>query len=366
MKKEQLSKVNFEIIRYANCWEDVDILLEGLNAEQGKKILSIGSAGDNSFSLLITNPETVVVVDISKVQLYLIELKKAAYLHLTYLEFLGFLGFREWPNRIKLFHTLKTSLSEDAKAYWENHITDIVNGIIYLGKFENYFHLFRTKLLPFIHSKQTVENLFEQNSAEDQNSFYNQHWNNWRWKFLFNIFFSKTVMGRYGRDPQFLKHVEIPVNKVILNRTENHLKSEQVANNHFLHFIVKGYFKKQLPHYARSENFEVIKENLHKLVLIEGLAEDACKRYGKFHYFNLSNIFEYMDKETFRKVAKNLIHYSEANAKYAYWNLMVPRDMSSEFPNEVKANNELSQQLTEKDKCFFYSKFQICESLYNE
>ena len=173
-------------------------------------------------------------------------------------------------------------------------------------------------------------------------------------------------MGRYGRDPQFLKHVEEPVNSVILKRTEDHLKSEQVANNHFLHFIVKGHFKKALPHYARSENFEIIKENLHKIILMDGLAEDACKRHGKFHYFNLSNIFEYMDKDTFRKVTKSLIHYSEPKAKYGYWNLMVHRDMSLEFPDEIITEKELSQKLTKKDKCFFYSKFQICESLYNE
>lgn len=366
MQKEQLHNVNFDIIRYANCWEDADILLEGLAAEQNKRILSIGSAGDNSFSLLITNPEKVVVVDISKVQLYLIELKKAAFFHLTYPEFLGFLGFREWPSRIKLFTSLKNSLSEEAQTYWETHIQDIAKGVIYMGKFENYFRLFRTKLLPIIHSGKTVDQLFEQQSAEDQNLFYKQYWNNWRWKLLFRIFFSKPIMGRYGRDPEFLKHVEVPVSQLILKRTEKHLKSEQVIKNHFLHFIVKGYFNNALPHYVRKENFDIIKENLHKLILIEGFAEDGCKLHGKFHYFNLSNIFEYMDEDTFKKVSKSLILYGEDKAKYAYWNLMVPRDMSAIFPHELTAETELSEKLTEKDKCFFYSKFQVCQSVYSE
>ena len=65
-----LNKVNFEIIRYANCWEDADLLVKSLRAEQNKKILSIGSAGDNSFSLLTTDPELVLAIDISSVQIY--------------------------------------------------------------------------------------------------------------------------------------------------------------------------------------------------------------------------------------------------------------------------------------------------------
>lgn len=362
MQKKALHKVDFEIIRYANCWEDADLLLEGLNPEQNKSFLSIGSAGDNSFSLLITNPEKVVVVDVSKVQLFLIELKKAAFINLTHEEFLGFLGFRECNNRIKLFTRLKDSLSNDAALYWENNLEEIGKGVIYGGKFENYFRLFRTKLLPFIHSDKTIDNLFKQHSSEDQNYFYTNYWNNWRWKLLFKVFFSKAVMGRYGRDPEFLKHVEVPVSQVILKRTESHLKNQQLANNYFLHFIVKGYFNGTLPHYARKENFEIIKENIDKLILVEGFAEDACKLHGKFHYFNLSNIFEYMDNETFKNVSQNLLEHSESKAKYAYWNLMVPRDMTDLFPESLNSDSELSDRLTEKDKCFFYSKFHVCKN----
>ncbi len=52
MSEVLIQKVDFNIIRYANCWEDADILLEGLSPAEGSKILSIGSAGDNSFSTI--------------------------------------------------------------------------------------------------------------------------------------------------------------------------------------------------------------------------------------------------------------------------------------------------------------------------
>ncbi|MFL5754490.1 MAG: DUF3419 family protein, partial [Bacteroidia bacterium] len=48
MKEQLTERVNFEFIRYANCWEDADVLLEGLAPKNGGRILSIASAGDNS------------------------------------------------------------------------------------------------------------------------------------------------------------------------------------------------------------------------------------------------------------------------------------------------------------------------------
>jgi S-adenosylmethionine-diacylglycerol 3-amino-3-carboxypropyl transferase len=53
MMEKQLQKVRHDYLRYANCWEDADILLAGLDIKTGDLVLSIGSAGDNSFSLLV-------------------------------------------------------------------------------------------------------------------------------------------------------------------------------------------------------------------------------------------------------------------------------------------------------------------------
>ena len=158
--KKLTEKVDFEIIRYANCWEDADILLKGLNPKAGGRFLSVGSAGDNSFSLLTTRPELVVAVDVSPVQLYLIELKKVAIKHLTYEKVLDFLGFQDTNNRLAVFEQLKMYLHPETAYYWSLHLDEIKNGVIHQGKFEKYFQLFVQKVLPFIHSKKTIKALF--------------------------------------------------------------------------------------------------------------------------------------------------------------------------------------------------------------
>ncbi|MDH5367645.1 MAG: BtaA family protein [Cyclobacteriaceae bacterium] len=356
--QEQLINVRHDYIRYANCWEDADVLLDGLNVQQDDRVLSIGSAGDNSFSLLVNNPELVVAVDINPIQLNLIELKKSAITTLDHSSFLEFLGFKESSRRLDLFDIVKKHLATNLQQFWENRKEDIENGIIYQGKLERYFILFHSKILPFIHSKKRIDRLFAEKSLSQQKIFFYQHWNSWRWKTLFKVFFSNYVMGKFGRDPAFLKEVNVSVGSFILGQAEKHLSSIECQKNYLLNYILKGEFGSFLPHYARKANFEIIKNNIEKLTIFSGLAEDAFQQYAEFNKFNLSNIFEYMSPELFKTVAKNLVEYGAEKATYAYWNLMVPRDMTKAVKH-LKKEEDISKNLSKNDKGFFYSNFNV-------
>ena len=79
MSLNELSeKVDFNFIRYANCWEDADVLLQALQVKENAHVLSIASAGDNSFSFLTNNNVKVYAVDLNPVQIHLCEFKKTA------------------------------------------------------------------------------------------------------------------------------------------------------------------------------------------------------------------------------------------------------------------------------------------------
>lgn len=354
-----IEKVSFDKIRYANCWEDADILLDGLKPASSSKILSIASAGDNSFALLSSNPEIVVAVDISKTQLHLCELKKVAIQNLEREECLQFLGFWSDKNRLKTYENLKSQLGREAKAFFDQKTSEIQNGIIHQGKFEKYFQLFSQKILPFIHSRKTVEKLFQEKSELAQIDFYKNKWNTWRWRMLFKLFFSKAIMGKFGRDPEFLKQVEIPVAEYIFRKAEAHLQSQSAQQNFILHYNLTGQFGVHLPYYLREENYGKIKRNLTALKLFEGYAQDVLDQYDAFDYMNLSNIFEYMDVETFKNTGKELINGLKKGGKMAYWNLMVDRQLSKEFPQDLALQASVSDDLTQKDKGFFYHQILI-------
>ena len=359
---KQLEKVSHDYIRYANCWEDTDILLEALQITPGDRVLSIGSAGDNSFSMLIHHPELVVAVDINLVQLQLIELKIAAIKALNHHDYLAFIGFKDSKNRESLFKKVSAFLTPSLTQYWIARMTEINSGIIDQGKFEKYFKAFRTKVLPLIHTKKRINQLFEPKSAKEQNSFFETQWNTWRWRILFKVFFSKFVMGKLGRDPEFLKEVKISVSDFILQQAKGNLSSKECQNNYYLQYILKGKFETELPHYARKENYEIIKTNINNITVFHGLAENAFHAYKGFNKFNLSNIFEYMSPSIFQSVSDNLVKNSHSNSRFAYWNLMVPRKMS-ELNKNLSHLETASQLLSKKDHTFFYSNFVIEEKI---
>lgn len=380
-KNDLTQKVDFGILRYACCWEDADFLLQNIDLQGNSNILSIGSAGDNSFSLLTKNPKLLVICDVSEVQLYLIELKKILIEKLNHIEILIFLGYENdkkntenYKNfRIKTFEKIKNELSNSAKTYFETHIDLIKNGIIYQGKFEKYLLLFSQKILPFIHSQPEIDGLFEPKSQREQIKFYNRKWNTWRWKLLFKFFFSRFLMGRLGRSPEFLKQVGVSVGKHIFNKTAKQLSDTNAQTNFMLQFMLcgdfKGAFENTLPHYLKEENFKKIKQNLlsnsTQIVLEKGFAEEIAVKYKnqniEFDAMNLSNIFEYMDEETFIKTSKTLLSATAKDGKLAYWNLMVERIISNHFIEETK-NIDLKNS-SKKDDGFFYDRFCITKKM---
>lgn len=359
MKNELTERVGFDFIRYANCWEDADLLVQALAITPEDRILSIASAGDNSFALLAQNPAQLVAVDVNPVQLYLCKLKKAAFTLPDHASFLAFLGFTESSKRDEMYAQIRSQMSPAAQEWFDLRPEIIRGGVIHSGKFENYFSFFRRRLLPLIHSRKDIRKLFAPKTAEAQHAFYHKEWNTWRWRLFFRIFFSKYIMGKYGRDPEFMREVKITVSKYIFEKAEKHLCKKEAQENLYLQHILTGKFEPRLPYYARAEHFETIRKNLGRLILFEGYAEDAIRRHGPFSAFNLSNIFEYLSPEITKKVAGDLLTGSSAGARFAYWNLMVPRKLSAIFPEQIGGNTAASDQFTEADNGFFYHRFNL-------
>ena len=357
-------RVSFELIRYANCWEDADILVEALQIKNSGKCLSIASGGDNTLALLSQDPSLVVAVDVSGVQLACLDLKAAAFAGLEYEELLQFLGFHNAVNRCDIYAMLRRRLLPETRIFWDAHQDLIAGGIIYQGKFERYFYLFRRYLLPLIHGQREISGLLAQKNEAGQVEFYNRCWNNRRWRWLFRIFFSKTVMGRLGRDPEFFRYVEGQVAERILSRVEYALTQLPPHSNPYLRFILTGGFQEVLPFYVRRENFEKIRRNLAKLVLFYGPVEAALKVYPvEFDAFNLSDIFEYMEPALFKQTSGAILAQAGRGSRLAYWNMLVPRRISDLFPEQVKPLPQLADQLFRKDRAFFYQAFLVEEKM---
>ena len=175
-------------IHYSQCWEDPAILERALQVNSSDQILSITSGGCNTLTLLLGNPASIVAVDSNPSQNYLLELKIAAIKKLDHPEFLEFLGIHASNDRVNCFKDISDLLTENARVWWEARLALIREGIIHIGKFENYLKVFRKHILPFIHSTDTVEKFLALPDATSQRIFYRQTWDCWRWRFFFGCF----------------------------------------------------------------------------------------------------------------------------------------------------------------------------------
>jgi S-adenosylmethionine-diacylglycerol 3-amino-3-carboxypropyl transferase len=353
-------RARFDYVRYANCWEDADVLCQALQPTAGKRMLSIASGGDNSFALAAAGA-SVVAVDLSDAQLAMVELKRAAIRHLEYEALLHFLGIRRDDTRLATYASLAPSLPGWARTFWDARLDHVRDGIVHAGKFERYFHIFRRHIVPLFHRRRTVELLLGDKSAAERRAFYDDVWDNARWRMLFRVFFSRRVMGFMGRDPEFFRYVKGRVAERILERTEYAFTTLPTHTNPYLNFIFTGEFGPTLPRYLERERFDSLRGAMDRITVTRGSAEEIAMSHGPFDGFNLSDIFEYLDAPACAAMYGALLEASTTGARLAYWNMLVPRRRPDSLASRVRSLTDRAGALLSVDRAFFYSAFVLEE-----
>lgn len=364
-RAEVATEADWSIVRYAQCWEDADILLEALDIHPGDVCLSIASAGDNTLSMLTKNPAKVVAVDLSPAQMACLKIRVAAYKELSHAELLELLGATPSRRRLRLYERVSKHLSPETAAFWDVRRTDIEGGVAAAGKFEHYLKLFRRYVLRLIHTRCRIEALFQPRTVDQRRAFYDQQWNNLRWRALFRVFFSRSVMGWLGRDPRFFQYVTGGVARRIIERTRHALTELDPTENPYLQLIVFGETRGTLPHALRPENYDSIRANLHKLEcrVMSVEAYLAGSPNTSIDRFNMSDVFEYVSEPSYIEILNALIRTGRPGGRLAYWNMLVPRRRPEFLADRLRPLDRIANQLYEKDKAFFYSAFVLEEIL---
>jgi len=356
----------FDFIRYASVWEDADVLCEALApVARGGRLLSIASAGDNALALLTLDPAEVVAVDLSAAQLACVALRVAAFRRLEHAPLLEFLGVHGGQDegarrgRLATYARLRADLPADAARFWDAHGDVLAGGAIHGGKFERYFHGFRRYVLPLVHSRRTVEALLAARTPAERERFYEQRWNTWRWRSLFQVFFSRAVMGRLGRDPEFFSHVDGPVATRILQRTRYAFTALPTEDNPYLAYTMTGNFRDgALPRYLRPAHHDAIRSRLDRLRFEQGGVESAA---GTFDGFNLSDVFEYMSPAEHERCYAALLDRARLGARLVYWNMLAPRARPERLAERARPLELLARELHARDRAWFYQRLHVDE-----
>lgn len=346
-------------IRYAQCWEDADVLVEGLDVQPGDTCLSIASAGDNALALLTRDPERVVAIDMSAAQLACLALRVAAYRQLEHDELLELIGSHPSDRRAALYNRCRTALEEQPRRFWDAHPELIERGIGTVGQFEQYFRIFRRWVLPWIQSDERIRQLLEGGNPEERRRFYDEAWDHWRWRAVFRVFFSRFVMSRLGREPEFFEHVEGRVADRLLDRARYAFTELDPSDNPYLQWILTGRHRTARPLALRREHVETIRARLDRLTWVHASLEDYLERQdaNAIDRFNLSDVFEYVSEPDYHAMLDQLARVGRPGGRLAYWNLFVPRSRPEAMADRLVPRSERADDLHAQDRAFFYGDF---------
>lgn len=348
-------------LSYAQCWEDWQVLTAALDVGEGDDVLSIASAGDNSFALVLAGAR-VVAVDLSFPQIALCELKLAA-TTLEYEAYLAFLGLGVEPDRQGVYQKLRPLLSEGARAYWDAHGDTIAAGLLGAGKFERYLATFRRHVLPLVHGRALVDELCALDDPARQRALYDARWNTWRWRALFKVFFSRAVMGRTGRTAAHFAHVEGAVSTRLLARTAHVLSDLPVRSNPYVQWILRGTFPdlELGPPYLTRRGHAGLRERRDRIQLVHGELERflPAQPRGAFSAFNYSNLFEYVSVAQHEALLRATLGAARPGARVAYWNLLVARHRPAALADALERRESSAATWLERDRAFVYGGFNL-------
>jgi S-adenosylmethionine-diacylglycerol 3-amino-3-carboxypropyl transferase len=344
----------FDIIRYAQVWEDADVLVTALSGPPGRSFLSVCSAGDNALALLLLDPRRVVVRDLAEAQLHCLRIRLAAMRELTWAEFVALMQPPKSGDHRQLMQRVMPALDAAGRAFWLERLDAVARlGLAGIGRFEHYFAIFRRFVLPFIHARETVEGVFVPRPQPERARFFARQWDGWRWRLATNLFFSRLLMGRLGRDPSFFAHAEGSLPAQVRQKARHAAVEQDPCANPYMQWILLGRHGRAMPLAWRQEHYDAIRSRSDRIT-IERDCIDAPAR-EKFDAFNLSDVFEYMAPAEFDAAYGRLLDMATPRARLVYWNMMVPRRAPGIYASAVRRDMRSESRLKAVDKAFFYA-----------
>lgn len=351
--KSEFRDLKLDSIRYSLVWEDSETLYEALNITEDDDLLIITSAGCNALNALIKKPKSVTTVDLNPSQNKLLALKKHLITHHSFKTYFALSGFLDEKQVNKAKQELLKTLAGTEKQFWSAYFVTHRNGIAETGRLEKYVTSF-TSSLPL----QIQTNLKQLLTFEDialQLKFFLEHLDKSTFKQAFINHFSDENLAQ-GRDPKLLKYAEEPGGEAFYNRLLKQVQTILVKDNFYFRFFFFG--AQNLPEHIlppcyQQQNFNLLRQNIHKLNMVDSEAIDYLSADHDFAFskVSLSNIFEYTSHQEFQSVIDDLAKQTKYPLKIIFWNLLNSQGLTHFIaPKSVK----MKQEKPSKQACFYF------------
>ena len=293
-----------ENLNYTLSNED-SLIEQKILPNNANNIFVVGGSGARVLPLLIKNPKTVYVSDLSIKQLFLAELRLQAALNLDYEEFLFFLGYRgacqdgktNDNDRYTLFKNLP--VSDQCRLFWEKTKDSwLSRGFISLGVWENHFQ--KLSLIFRKYLKFNMMEIFQAQSIEEQKKLYQKYFKKKLFRYFLKIFASEYVFNKYlykGNFPATKRksNQNKPLWKFFEDNIERIFTTTLARKNYFFQLIFLGriYFEEGLPLEAHRKTINQIKKSTSKIIYTQGDLRERLMD-SKWDFISLSDVISYL------------------------------------------------------------------------
>jgi len=331
----------FKKASYSTIWEDERIVERGLRPQRGERVLCITSGGCFSLQCLLADVEEVVSVDASFYQTALLELKRAAAAALSHGELWAFLGLAPSTDRLRTYESLRAALPPEVAAFWDAGSGAIAGGVTVSGRRDRLLH-WVGRLIAGIQGRRAVRDLLACRSLAEQRVFFQERWNNRRWRWLIDGALSGPVLRRIVNAEALGGSNGRTLAQAIRAEIEHLLCDVPVADNFYLHYLFERTYPSGAlcPAWLGVDALPVVRERLGRLTChterIETyLVSQAPRRFDGFY---LSNVLDWAAPEEADDLFAQIVRVARPGARVCYWTntLNRPYELSADkFPTVV-------------------------------
>ncbi len=340
---------------FAQVREDAAVEVAALASREPREVaFCIGSGGCTAFSLLTGDLRKLYVVDVNPAQVYLLELKQAAFARLSYDAMLESMT----ADARSSYPLLRPHLTPAARAFWEERQHLLARGLNQCGIIERKLMRGIRLFLPLVLGRRRFETFFEQTDLEAQRRFYRQEWDNWRWRSALRWALSRPVL-RFVYGGSFVDRIPDGFSRLVRQRVDAVLTSFPIQENGYVWQTFRGSDPPRehgLPISMRREQFEKIRSGLAQL---EVTSADAARWLearpsASIGFFALSNILEVTTPDYTVRLLEAVCHAAKPGALVCLRSLFPPApDELGQFGEKLALDAALSARLESMDRSLF-------------
>jgi S-adenosylmethionine-diacylglycerol 3-amino-3-carboxypropyl transferase len=363
-----------ERLMYAMNWEDPRLELEALAVGPEDRVLAVAGAGCTALSLLGRGPRSLDAVDLSRPQLRMVALKRAAVCALPPTDAAAFLGGEPLDRATRMRQFAALALEEDDRAWWTARRRMVVAGALSRGRAERFIAILRALVRLGVHPRRRIVALFEQPTLEAQRRFYHDEWDTPRWRLLFRLL-NKRVIDR-ALDPAFYQFVD-PGNlgEQLRLRAERCLTELPVRDNYFFSCMLLGrYLPVSVaaarvdgpdgdgrPPYLQAEGADGVRRyrerlRLHHADLRQWLRAAPADSFDKLY---LSNIGEWLPEPALEELLADVVRVARPGARVCDRGLMIQRPLPARLAAQLVVDEPRSAALGARDRAFLNASFRV-------